>query len=129
MINNRYVLIVDDTTELINFTLKLFKKENGFVFVHSSSDTPTLRSGLQSIPDLIVINADNLQNDVRSICEFVRKNKENNITPIIITSVNRDEEFKVDMMKNKVEYVISKPLNEKYFYFKIYKRILLIKHI
>ncbi|MBQ9314692.1 MAG: diguanylate cyclase [Clostridia bacterium] len=119
MINNRYVLIVDDTTEVIDLTLKLFKKENGFVFVHCSSDTPTLRSGLQSIPDLIVVNADNLQNDVRGVCEFVRKNKENNITPIIITTSTRDEEFKIDMMKNKVEYVISKPLNEKYFYYTI----------
>ena len=110
MINNRYVLIVDDNNEIINLTLKLFKKENGFVFVHSSSDTPTLRSGLQSIPDLII---------VRSVCEFVRKNKENNITPIIITTSTRDEDFKVDMMRNKVEYVISKPLNEKYFYYTI----------
>lgn len=119
MINNRYVLIVDDTTETINLTLKLFKKDNGYVFVHCSSDTPTLRSGLQSIPDLIIVNADNLKNDVRAICDYIRKNKENNITPIIITASTRDEEFKVDMMKSKVEYVISKPLNEKYFYYTI----------
>lgn len=119
MINNRYVLIVDDTTETINLTLKLFKKDNGYVFVHCSSDTPTLRSGLQSIPDLIIVNADNLKNDVRGVCEYIRKNKENNITPIIITASTREEEFKVDMMKAKVEYVISKPLNEKYFYYTI----------
>ena len=119
MINNRYVLIIDDTTETINLTLKLFKKVNGYVFVHCSSDTPTLRTGLQSIPDLIIINADNLKNDVRGICEYIRKNKENNITPIIITASTREEEFKVDMMKAKVEYVISKPLNEKYFFYTI----------
>lgn len=119
MINNRYVLIVDDTTETINLTLKLFKKDNGYIFVHCSSDTPTLRSGLQSIPDLIIVNADNLKNDVRGVCEYIRKNKENNITPIIITASTREEEFKVDMMKAKVEYVISKPLNEKYFYYTI----------
>lgn len=119
MINNRYVLIVDDTNEVINLTLKLFEKDIGFVFVHCSSDTPTLRTGLQSVPDLIVVNSDNLKNDVRSVCEFVRKNKENNITPIIITASTRDEDFKVEMMRNKVEYVISKPLNEKYFYYTI----------
>lgn len=119
MINNRYVLIVDDTSEIINLTLKLFNKDKGFIFVHCSSDTPTLRSGLQSIPDLIIVNADNLQNDVRSVCEYIRKNKENNITPIVITASTRDEEFKLDMMKSKVEYVISKPLNEGYFYYTI----------
>lgn len=119
MINNRYVLIVDDTTEIINLTLKLFKKVSGFIFVHCSSDTPTLKTGLQSIPDLIIVNADNLKNDVRGVCEYIRKNKENNITPIIITASTREEEFKVDLMKAKVEYVISKPLNEKYFYYTI----------
>ena len=119
MINNRYVLVVDDTTEVINFTLELFKKEKGFVFVHCSSDTPTLRSGLQSIPDLIIVNADHLENDVRGVCDYIRKNKENNITPIIITTSSREEDFKVDMMRAKVEYVISKPLNEKYFYYTI----------
>ena len=119
MINNKYVLIVDDTSEIINLTLKLFQKDKGFIFVHCSSDTPTLRSGLQSIPDLIIVNADNLQNDVRSVCEYIRKNKENNITPIVITASTRDEEFKLDMMKSKVEYVISKPLNEGYFYYTI----------
>ena len=119
MINNKYVLIVDDTTEIINLTLKLFNKDKGFIFVHCSSNTPTLKSGLQSIPDLIIINADNIQNDVRGVCEYIRKNKENNITPIVITASTREEEFKIDMMKNKVEYVISKPLNEKYFYYTI----------
>lgn len=119
MINNKYVLIIDDTPEIINLTLKLFNKDKGFVFVHCSSDTPTLKSGLQSIPDLIIVNADNLQNDIMGICEYIRKNKENNITPIIITAATRDEEFKLDMLKNKVEYVISKPLNEGYFYYTI----------
>lgn len=119
MINNKYVLVVDDSSEIINLTLRLFNKERGFIFVHCSSDTSTLKSGLQSIPDLIIINADNLQNDVRGVCEYIRKNKENNITPIIITASTRDEEFKIDMMKSKVEYVISKPLNEKYFYYTI----------
>ena len=80
MINNKYVLIVDDTSEIINLTLKLFSKDKGFIFVHCSSDIPTLKSGLQSIPDLIIINADNLQNDVSGICEYIRTNKENNIT-------------------------------------------------
>lgn len=119
MINNKYVLVVDDTSEIINLTLKLFNKEKGFIFVHCSSATSTLKSGLQSIPDLIIINADNIENDVRGVCEYIRKNKENNITPIIITASTREEEFKIDMMKSKVEYVISKPLNERYFYYTI----------
>ena len=119
MINNKYVLIVDDTTETIDLTLRLFSKDKGFVFVHCSSDVATLKSGLQSIPDLIIINADNLQTDVRGICEYIRKNKDNNITPIIITASTREEEFKLDMLKCKVEYVISKPLNEGYFYYTI----------
>lgn len=119
MINNKYVLIVDDTSEVSDLTLKLFSKDKGFIFVHCSSSTATLKSGLQSIPDLIVVNADGIENDVKGVCEYIRKNKENNITPIIITASTRDEEFKLDMLKSKVEYVISKPLNEGYFYYTI----------
>lgn len=119
MINNRYVLIVDDTTEIIDLTLNLFHKDRGFVFVHCSSETSNLRSGLQSIPDLIIVNADNLKNDVRGVCEYIRKNKDNNITPIIVTASTHEQEYKLDLMKAKVEYVISKPLNEGYFYYTI----------
>ena len=119
MINNRYVLIVDDTTEIINLTNRLFTKDKGFVFASCLSDIPALRNGLHSIPDLIIVNADNLNNDVRSVCEYIRKNKDNNITPIIVTASTRDEEFKIDILKSKVEYVIFKPLNERYFYFTV----------
>ena len=80
MINNKYVLIVDDTTEIINLTSKLFNKNKGFVFVRCESNTPALRAGLQAVPDLIIVNADNLVNDVQSVCEYIRKSKENNIT-------------------------------------------------
>lgn len=119
MINNKYVLVIDDTSEIIDIALPLFAKDKGFIFVNCTSEKVMLKSGLQSIPDLIIINADNLQNDVRLVCEYIRKNKENNITPIIITASTREEEFKLDMMKSKVEYVISKPLNEGYFYYTI----------
>ena len=75
MINNRYVLIIDDTSEIIDLTSQLFEKDKGFIFVHCSSDTATLKSGLQSVPDLIIVNADNLQNELRGVCEYIRKNK------------------------------------------------------
>ena len=119
MINNKYVLIVDDSNEIIDLTMKLFEKEKGFVFVHCSSDEEVLKTGLQSIPDLIVVEADKLKNDVKDVCNFIRTDKDNNITPIIITSARREENFKLDMLKCQVEYVISKPLNEGYFYYTI----------
>ena len=34
MINNKYVLIVDDTSEIINLNLKLFNKDKVFIFVN-----------------------------------------------------------------------------------------------
>ncbi len=119
MINNRYVLVVDDTTEIINLTNKLFTKDKSFIFERCFSDIPSLRNGLHTVPDLIIVNADNLKNDVRNVCEYIRKNKDNNITPIIVTASTRDEDFKIGIMKSKVEYVIFKPLNEKYFYFTV----------
>lgn len=119
MINNKYVLIIDDSEELIDITSQIFKKDVGYVFTNCSSNSSELRNGLQSVPDLIVINADSLQVDVRNTCEYIKKNKANSIAPIIVVTESREENYKLDLMRNKVEYVISKPINEKYFYYTI----------
>lgn len=119
MINSKYVLIVDDSNETMDLTMKLFEKEKGFIFVNCASDNTSLKNGIQTIPDLIIVNADGVENDAKNICKYIRTNKDNNITPIIITSEIRDAEFKLDMLKAEVEYVISKPLNEGFFYYTI----------
>lgn len=119
MINTNYIVIIEDDDEVGNLAIELFKDEKGFVFVHSSSDKEDMKKALLTLPDLIIINADNLKNDIFKTCQFIRKSKDSNITPIIVTSSSRDEEFRLEVLKSTVEYYIAKPLHKGFFYYTI----------
>lgn len=119
MINTNYVVIIEDDDEVGNLAIELFKDEKGFVFVHSSSNKEDMKKALLTLPDLIIVNADNLKNDIFKTCQFIRKSKDSNITPIIVTSSSRDEEFRLDILKSSVEYYIAKPLHKGFFYYTI----------
>ena len=120
MINTKYIILIDDSDELCSIVDKLYKNESTYEFVCTKSDRPKLREALLTVPDLIVINEDSLEDDSTiNICKYIRKNKDNAITPIIVVSSNKKEEHRVEILKNGVEYYIPKPLNEQYFYYTI----------
>ena len=120
MINNKYIILVDDSNELINTIDKLYEKESDFEFISTKSDRPKLREALLTVPDLIIINEDSLEDDSTiNVCKYIRKNKDNAITPIIVVSSNKNEEHRIEVLKSGVEHYIPKPLNEQYFYYTI----------
>ncbi len=120
MINTKYIVLVDDTNQLCNIVNKIFARESNYEFFTSTSDRTELRKALLTIPDLIIVNEDGLKEDsAATVCKYIKKNKENNITPIIVTSSIKIEEHRVDVLKSGVEYYIVKPLNEQYFYYTI----------
>ena len=120
MINTKYVVLVDDTNKLCNLVNKIFAKDANYEFYTSSSDRNELRKALLTIPDLIIVNEDGLNEESAvTVCKYIKKNKENNITPVIVTSSIKIEEHRLEVLKSGVEYYIVKPLNEQYFYFTI----------
>ncbi len=119
MINTNYIVFIDDTSEVISLAEKLFSEESNYHFVHSSSEKEEIKKALMTMPDLIIINADNIDNNIFKVCEYIRKDKENNITPIIVTADTKDEEFRMEILKSSVEYYIPKPLHEGFFYYTI----------
>lgn len=119
MINSSYIVIIDDSEDVIKLTRKIFKDEKKYVFVHSTSDKTDMKKALMTMPDLIIINADNIDNDIFKVCQFIRKDKESNITPIIVTADTKDVEFRIKILKSNVEYYIPKPLHEGFFYYTI----------
>ncbi len=119
MINSSYVVIIEDEFEVGKKAVELFKEEKQFVFVHSSSDKEEIKKALLTMPDLIIINGDNLENDLIKTCQFIRKENDSNITPIIVTTSSRDEDFRLNVLKNHVEYYIAKPLHDGFFYYTI----------
>ena len=120
MINNKYIILVDDSNELISTIEKLYEKESDFEFISTKSDRSKLREALLTVPDLIIINEDSLEDDSTiNVCKYIRKNKDNAITPIIVVSSNKNEEHRIEVLKSGVEHYIPKPLNEQYFYYTI----------
>ena len=120
MINTKYIVLVDDTNKLGNLVNKIFAKDANYEFYSSSADRTELRKALLTVPDLIIVNEEGLKDDSAvTICKYIKKNKENNITPVIVTSSIKIEEHRVEVLKSGVEYYIVKPLNEQYFYYTI----------
>ena len=117
MINTKYIVLIDDSNEICDIVNRLYENDNEYEFVCTPSDRPKLRQALLSVPDLIIINEDGLSEDSPiSLCKYIRKNKDNAITPIIVVSNDKDEEHRIEILKSGVEYYIPKPLNEQYFY-------------
>jgi diguanylate cyclase (GGDEF)-like protein len=119
MISRKLIVIIDDDGEVINLAKTIFTHEREFNFVHASSEKLDMKEALDTIPDLIIINGDNLKNDLFHVCEIIRRDKDNSITPVIVTSKNKDEEFRIKVLKKSIEYYIPKPLHKGFFYYTI----------
>lgn len=120
MLNTKYIVLVDDTNELTEVISELYEKETDYEFVSSKSDKSKLEKALLTIPDLIIINEDGLEEEtINEVCKLIRKDKNYSITPMIVISSSRDEKHRLDILKKGAEYYIPKPLNKQYFYYTI----------
>lgn len=120
MLNTKYIVLVDDTNELKEVVSDLFNDETDYEFVSSKSEKSKIKKALLTIPDLIIINENGLEEEtINNICKIIRNEKDYSITPIIVISSSRDEEHRIDILKKGVEYYIPKPLNKQYFYYTI----------
>lgn len=120
MINTKYVVLIEDEDEVWNFVKGDFERESGFQIIQTKSSPKDVKQAMLTIPDLIIIDEDNLiNNDIESLVNHLRKTREYAITPIILISSSTDKEHRLDMLKSGVEFFIKKPLNQKYFFYTI----------
>ena len=115
MIQDIYV-IDDDESSLLVFN-ELFKNDPEYKFISINSDK--IEVVLKNIPSLIIINEDAISVDVYELCRKIRNDEDNSITPIIVVSSNSDEEHRINILKQNVEYYIKKPVNPQYIYYTI----------
>ena len=74
MINTKYIVLVDDVGDVYETAVKQFEKENEYQLVKTSSDKKDLKEAMLTIPDLLIINADDLKyTESRSISRFFKK--------------------------------------------------------
>lgn len=115
MIQNIY--IIDDDDKLINMTINIFKNNTKYKF--KKVITKQIDIALKNIPSLIIINEDSIKQDIISVCKKIKQNDDNNITPIIVVSSNREKAHRLEVLKNSVEHFIISPIDEEYFYYTI----------
>ena len=111
------IYIIDDTTELLEELNQLFKDEPDFHFVSMPSDN--IDVVLKNIPTMIIIDDDNTALTALEICQKIRTNEDNSITPILIVSSVLDHDYRMEILKLSVQYYIVKPINKDYFYMTI----------
>ncbi len=111
------VYIIDDKAELINKMKEIFKEEKCYHFV--SVKAKDMEIALENIPTLIIVEDDNNEMSAIEICEKIRKNEDNNITPVIVLSSNYDHDYRVKILDMSIQQYILKPIDEKYFYYTV----------
>ncbi len=113
----KQVYVFDTTIKLLNDLREMFKEDRTFKF--KCVESQKIDCVLKEIPDVIIINEDNLKDKVLDLCSRIRNDSDNTITPIIVLSSNENFEHKLEIIKNSVEYFVEKSLGEEYLYYTI----------
>ena len=120
----QYIYIVDEEIDLYNRLNELFKEQDNYIFKHVKENE--LDIVLKNIPSLIIINEDSLHGETTDICNKIRENDDNRITPVIVVSSNIDHNHRVEILQSSVEHFIKKPIDEEYLYYTIVNIIRLL---
>ena len=113
----KQVYIFDTTIKLLHDLREMFKDDKTFKF--RCVESQRIDCVLKEIPDLIIINEDNLADKLDDLCSRIRNDADNTITPIIVVSSNGETDHKVDVIKKSVEYIVDKSLGQEYLYYTI----------
>ena len=118
------IIVIDNKQEIIDEIKEIFKEETEYKFKRIMD--AQLEYALKNIPALFVINADELTEDIIDICKKIRSDDDNNITPVIVLSSDRNKEHKISVLNECVEYYINKPMDKEYLYYTIKNLLRLI---
>ena len=120
----QYIYVIDGEIDLYQKLNELFESEPNFCFKRVNEND--LEVALKNIPTLIIIHEDTLKCSIMDICEKIRENDDNIITPIIVISSNIDHNHRVEILKASVEHFIKKPIDEEYLYYTVINIIRLL---
>lgn len=111
------IYIIEEEDKMAKILKEFFKLDKKFKF--KSVKTKDLEKALKNIPELIIINEDSLDIDLKEICKKIRNDEDNSITPIIVISSNINPKHILLTIKNSVEYFIDNKSSEKFIYYTI----------
>lgn len=119
------IYTISDNEDLSRKLKEVFAEENDYLFRNIISNK--VEDEIKNIPDIIIIDEDNLKKNTIEVCKMIRSYNDNTITPIIVISSNIEKEHKLEILKSTVEYFIEKPFDEKYLYYTIKNLIRLMQ--
>lgn len=111
------IYVIDDKKELIGTLNKLFAGMNQYRFINVRAEE--LGLALRNIPALIIVDEDNTNVNVIDICNTIRNDDDNNITPVAVVSSNIDKQHRIEILKTSVQYFIKKPIDENYLFYTV----------
>lgn len=111
------IYIIDCENELAMILREKFKNEKIFRF--KNINPTNLDIALKNIPDLIIVNEQSIDIDTIELCKKIRANEDNSITPVLVISASDEQEHKIDIMKNSIEYIIPNTASLEYIYYSI----------
>lgn len=111
------IYIIDCENELAMVLREQFGSEKKFRF--KSINPSNLEIALKNIPDLIIVNEETIDVDITELCKKIRENEDNSITPVLVISSSNDEEHKLSILKNEIEYIIPNTASNLYLYLAI----------
>ena len=98
MINEIYI-IDDDDSSIVIFE-QLFKNDADYKFI--SVKTSEIDVALKNIPSLIIINEDAINRDVVQLCKKIRRDEDNQITPVIVVSSKSERSHRIQILEQSV---------------------------
>ena len=110
----REIYIIDCEKSLTMILKENFGNEKMFRFKNINPND--LDIALKNIPDLIIVNEKTIDTDIINLCHKIRENEDNSITPVLVVSKNDEEDHKISILENKVEYVIPNSASNLYLY-------------
>ncbi len=111
------IYIIDCENDLVMMLREKFEKEKTYRF--KNINPSNLDIALRSIPDLIIVNEQSINTDIIELCKKIRENEDNSITPVLVISASNEEEHKISIMKNNIEYIIPNIASNEYLYYAI----------
>lgn len=111
------IYVIDDNNELIDSLKRLFTGMQKYRFINIKAEE--LELALRNIPALIIIDEDNTNVDIIDICNTIRTDDDNSITPVMVVSSNIEKTHRIEILETSVQYFIKKPIDEQYLYYTV----------
>lgn len=112
-----YVLDEDKEKNIYKALVNIMEKEKNIkIYNYKLSE---ITEALVNIPDIVVVNEDNINLNMEKVFKQIKSNEDNSITPIIVLSSNKEQNHIIETLKNDVEIYLVKPVNYEILYYSI----------